>query len=132
MRVHLDVLGWLHILSGIVGLLTGISLEVLASGTSAAMHDIDAGPGLGSPIVWFLVICGLALVVAGGLMMLIGRGLLRRRRFSREAALAVAVPGLLMVPFGTALGIYSFWTLLNDQARREFGHPPRAPDTIRG
>ena len=27
--------------------------------------------------------------------------------------------------FGTALGIYTFWVLLNNDARREFGWPPR-------
>ena len=43
------------------------------------------------------------------------------------AALILAVPNLIVVPFGTALGIYTFWVLLNDDARREFGRPPRTP-----
>jgi hypothetical protein len=39
----------------------------------------------------------------------------------------MAIPNLLIVPFGTALGFYTFWVLLNDDARREFGRPPRGP-----
>jgi hypothetical protein len=31
-----------------------------------------------------------------------------------------------MVPFGTALSVYAFWVLLNDEARRAFGRPPRS------
>jgi hypothetical protein len=37
------------------------------------------------------------------------------------------VPNLVVLPFGTALAIYTFWTLVNDEARREFGRPPRSP-----
>jgi hypothetical protein len=37
------------------------------------------------------------------------------------------VPNLIVVPFGTALSVYAFWVLLNDEARSEFGRPPRTP-----
>ena len=39
------------------------------------------------------------------------------------AAIALAVPNLVIVPFGTALGVYGLWVLLNDDARRQFGRP---------
>jgi hypothetical protein len=58
--------------------------------------------------------------------MAIGRALGRRSRAGRFIALLTAVLNLVVVPFGTALGIYTFWVLLNDDARREFGRPPRA------
>ncbi len=59
-------------------------------------------------------------------MVLIGRSLARRHASGRVLALVCAVPNLLLVPFGTALGIYTFWVLLNDDARRDFGRPPRS------
>ena len=34
-------------------------------------------------------------------------------------------PEGVLVPFGTALGVYTFWVLLNNDARRTFGRPPR-------
>jgi hypothetical protein len=124
MRVHFDVLGWLYIVCGIFGILTGFSLGVLASGTSAALDELSVAVGPSNPTVWLLVICGL-LFLAGGLVMLIaGRALVRRTRLARPTALVVAVPTLLAVPFGTALGIYTFWALLNDDARREFQPAP--------
>ena len=31
------------------------------------------------------------------------------------------MPSLVVIPFGTALAVYTFWTLLNDDARHAFG-----------
>jgi hypothetical protein len=36
-----------------------------------------------------------------------------------------------VVPFGTALSVYAFWVLLNDDARAEFGRPLRTASTSR-
>lgn len=127
MRVHLDVLGWLYILCGAFGALTGTSLGVLALGTRAALSNAPlAGPSAPAT-VWLLLIVAIGLAVGGALMLVVGRSLIRRRKVGRRGALLLAIPNLLVVPFGTALGIYTFWTLLNDDARREFGRPLRAP-----
>jgi hypothetical protein len=127
MRLHIDVLGWLHVLWGVFGVLVGTSLLVLALGTNTALFELGSRGPAERAAVWLFVICGLTLIAAGAAMMLVGRGLTGRRRVSRIAALVLAVPNLVVVPFGTALGIYTFWVLLNDDARREFGRPPRTP-----
>ena len=44
---------------------------------------------------------------------------------ARLASLILAVPNLVLVPFGTALGVYTLWVLLNDDARQAFGRRPR-------
>jgi hypothetical protein len=62
---------------------------------------------------------------------LTGRALGRRRPAARRIALALAVPNLLAVPFGTALSLYAFWVLLNDEARRAFGRPLRSSRATR-
>ena len=63
-----------------------------------------------------------------------GEGEPRRRWFSREAAtllrghqpigrilmLALASANLLVIPFGTALGVYALWVLLTNDAHRLF------------
>jgi hypothetical protein len=123
-RIHFDVLGWLYVVTGAFGLLTGAALFILACGTDAAL----AGPrGFhGGPTVWFFILCG-AIFIAGGLLMAAaGRAVVGRKRTGRTAALLLAVPNLAILPFGTALAIYTFRTLLNDDARREFGRPTRA------
>ena len=124
MRIHFDVLGWLYILSGTLGGLTGISLFILASGTNAALASL--GSVAGGPTVWFFILSGTLFLVGGALMALVGRAVVRRKRAGRAAAILLAVPNLVVIPFGTALGVYAFWTLLNDDARREFGRPVRA------
>jgi hypothetical protein len=125
MPVHLDVLGRLHVMLGALAVLAGASLLLIALGTRLALtelHDVGAAGDAG---VWILVWCGAIFAAGGVALALTGRALVRRRPAGRKWALALAVPDLLAVPFGTALSIYAFWVLLNDEARLEFGRPPR-------
>jgi|SRR6185369_739472 len=129
MRVHLDVLGWLHVLWGVFGLLTGLSLGVLALATMAAFFEMGGEFGF-TPAVGVLILSG-ATLLAGGLAMVVsGRALLARSTRGRTASLALSIPNLFVLPFGTALAIYAYWVLLNDDARREFGHPVRTPQSL--
>jgi len=126
MRVHVDVLASLHGIWGVFGVLAGASLWVLAVGTNAALLDLGSIGGPEHATTWLFVVSGAVLVLLGIMMALVGRSLSRRQNAGRVAALALAVPNLIIVPFGTALGIYTFWVLLNDDARRDFGRPLRA------
>lgn len=125
MPIHLDVLGRLHVMLGALAVLAGTSLLVIALGTRLALIELNDIGAAGDAGVWILVWCGATFAAGGLALALTGRALLRRRPAGRKWALALAVPDLLAVPFGTALSIYAFWVLLNDEARREFGRPPR-------
>jgi hypothetical protein len=125
MPLHLDALSRLHTIWGIFGILTGASLEVLAVGTRLALEELGTVTAGSRAAVWLLVTVGAVLIMGGIAMIFIGRGLARRRKAGRALALAGALPNLVLVPFGTALSIYTFWVLLNDDARRQFGRPPR-------
>jgi len=127
MRIHLDVLGWLHALAGAFGVITGASLIVLALGTFLAESALGAHAGAVASVAWTLTVCGLLFGLGGGLMIAAGRAVLARRPGGRAAALWLAVVNLCVIPFGTALGIYTFWALLNDDARRAFGRKPHGP-----
>jgi len=122
MRLHLDLLAWLYGIWGGFGVLVGGSLAILAVGTRLAIAD-RARPVAGSATMWVFILFALAFAVGGAITLLVGHWLRNRRRIGRPSALALAVPNLLLVPFGTALGVYTFWALLNDDARREFGAP---------
>jgi hypothetical protein len=126
MQIHVDVLGRLHVMLGGFATLAGVSLVILAGGTSTALLELNDLGEAGRVGVWILVWCGVLFVIGGVALYLTGRALARRRPAGRMWALALAVPNLLVVPFGTALSIYAFWVLLNDEARREFGRPPRS------
>jgi hypothetical protein len=129
MRLHLDVLGWLHALGGAFGVVTGTSLLVLAVGTFLAQGAFPGASALASSVGWTLGACAIVFLAGGAAMIATGRAVLARRAAGRPAALGLALVNLVVLPFGTALGIYTFWALLNDDARREFGRRTRAPQS---
>jgi hypothetical protein len=121
MRLHIDLLGYLHLVWGAFGMLAGISLAILAVGTNVAAIELGT---VGTPqvaAVWIFVICAVLLAAFGVAMAMIGRALQRRWARGRVAALMCAIPNLAIAPFGTALGIYTLWVLQNDDARGQFG-----------
>jgi hypothetical protein len=128
MPTHLDVLGWLHALGGAFGVVTGASLAVLAGGTFAAQRALGESSLPVTSVVWTLAICAALFLAGGAAMIAAGRAVLRRRPAGRSAALWMGAINLLVLPFGTALGVYTGWVLLNDDARRAFGRPPRGPE----
>jgi hypothetical protein len=49
-----------------------------------------------------------------------GVGLLNLRPWARTLAIVLSALNLLHVPFGTALGIYGLWVLLQEETERIF------------
>jgi len=128
MRWHFDLLGWLHVLAGAFTLLASASLVILAIGTRLAISDLGTTGQSAYAAIWALAIFAVVFGVTGGALAVIGRAILNRRPGGRTAALLLAIPSLLAVPFGTALAIYCCWTLLNDDARRAFGRRVRGAE----
>lgn len=127
MRAHLDLLGRLHLLLGGFAMVSGASLAILAAGTQAALRDLLAEGPAGQTGVTILAVCGGVMAAGGFALAVTGRAIGQRQTAGRFGALVLAVPNLVVVPFGTALSVYAFWVLLNDEARSEFGRPPRTP-----
>jgi len=124
MRLHIDVLGTLHLVWGAFGVMTGVSLTILAAGTRASLAGQSFGLGERAAVALLAGVGG-GLIAGGVASAWTGRAIKRRETRGRLAALLLAVPNLVMVPFGTALGVYTFWVLLNDDARKVFGRPAR-------
>ena len=66
------------------------------------------------------VVFAIALLAGGGANAWAGRALRRHQPRGRTAVLALGVPNLFVLPFGTALGIYAFWVLLHNETRTVF------------
>ncbi len=119
---HIHLLGGLFVIWGVLTMLIGAS--TLALGI-AATSLIASGRDGGSPIAasltaaTFTTLAVLALIWGAG-HLVVGRLLRRRRHWSRHAALMLGTVDLLLLPYGTGLGLYSLWTLLRDDARRLF------------
>jgi len=117
MRAHLDLLARLHLVWGGFGLLGGLSLLILAAGAALA----PAEPGSRLRLGAIIIAAAAGVPLAGGAMSLwTGRALARREPRGRLGALALGLPNLFLLPFGTALGIYSYWVLLNNHGRDVF------------
>jgi len=118
MSRHVDLLSVLFRLWGVLALVVGFAILMLAIGALAIITSAERaalGPDFGAAITAgaFFVFAALALLW-GGIHVLTGIALRRHRHRARLAGMALAVLNLFFLPFGTALAVYTFWTLLSD------------------
>lgn len=116
MQTNVKVLGWLHIVLGILGLLIGCF--VIAIMMSAGMFS---GDRTAMGILTIMATVGVALTMlfsAPGIIA--GIGLLQFRSWARVLALVLAFFNLLAVPHGTVFGVYTLVSLLNTEAAALF------------
>lgn len=117
---HLDLLALLYIVSACVAALAGVALLPLAVAAALLLLAGEA-PDLAARVATglFLLLATLLLVFAS-LAAATGRGLRRAQPWARTAGLVLAVVNLFIPPFGTALGAYACWVLLQHGAREVF------------
>ncbi len=120
MRSHVNLLGILQLTWGGMGLLLGASLLLLAGGASAIARTAPADPMTAGFTAILFVVFAVALALGGWANAWVGRALRQHRSPGRTGALALEVMNLFVLPFGTALAIYTFWVLLHDEARALF------------
>ena len=103
-------------------MLVGVSMLLLSAGALAALLD-----SVGTAVEFAAGLTAAALALIGVFSLLYGGAhawasvLLRRRTaFGRVLMLALALADLVVLPFGTALGLYAFWTFLTNEGRRLF------------
>lgn len=119
MRSHVNLLGILHLVWGGMGLLLAASLGLLAIGGAAIARS--AGSGMTAAVSAALfVIFGVILALAGWANAWAGRAIRQHRAPGRLMALGLSALNVFILPFGTALSIYSLWVLLNNDVRLLF------------
>lgn len=120
MPAHLHLLWVLQLVWGGIGVLLGVSTLLLAAG-AAAIGWTTSGDELAAGITAVaFVVCAVLLLAAGGANAWAGNAMKRRQPNGRIATLALAVPNLFILPFGTALGVYALWVLLHNETRSMF------------
>jgi threonine/homoserine efflux transporter RhtA len=121
---HVDFLSTLYVTWGAIFALVSIAGFALAGGAFAIAQS--AGPvRFGSEMAARLtgvtiIIISLIAVVWAALHVVVGRQLRKHRPSARLLTLGLAIGNLILIPFGTALGIYALWALLRDDGRRLF------------
>jgi uncharacterized membrane protein len=118
---HLDLLALLYLVSAFVAGLAGVALLPLGVASAVLLargQAPDVAATIATTIFLLLAVMLLAFATVAALT---ARGLKRRARPARTMALILAVVDLFIPPFGTALGAYAFWVLLQQGAREVFG-----------
>jgi len=117
MRQHVPILGWCFIVYHGIVALVGLVIGLIVSGAGVISGEREAmfiTGTVGVAIAVFLVILSLPGIIAG-------IGLLKYRPWARILAIIIGVLHLLSFPFGTALGVYTLYVLLNAEAPSIFG-----------
>lgn len=122
MDTHVKVLGSLQIALGVMGLFTALVLVFVFGGvTSVIGTSGDPDARVAMPIIGItgmaLVTCLAALSVPG---VIIGVGLIRLRPWARVAGMVISILSLMVIPFGTIIGIYGLWVLFSKDTERLF------------
>jgi hypothetical protein len=120
---HLDLLALLYRVSAFIAALAGAAM--LPLGVAAALLLISSdSPAIAAAVtttVFFVL--ALLLLLYAAVAVATGRGLRRGQPRARTVGLLLAVINLFIPPFGTALGAYACWVLLQQGAREAFGRP---------
>lgn len=126
MTEHVKILGILHVVYGMLGVVAGIIVMLvfggLASLVSVADHSGDAKVaipilgGIGAFIFILLLVLSLPGIIAGF-------GLIELQPWARLLTIILSALELMSVPFGTVLGIYGLWVLLSPGGEQLFRRP---------
>jgi len=115
LAVHLRPLAILWLVVSAIRMIPGLFLVTLFS-TVAGFLPAEV-PGF---VLWILQVVGFFWVAIAGIGVVAGWGLLERRPWARMLTIVLGCFGLLEVPFGSALGVYTLWVLLPAEAEAEF------------
>ncbi len=127
MREHVKILGILNIAMSALTAFAGVGILLImgsVAGAIAAAAQSGKYPDLensqfAAPVIGVIGLAiGIFLLALSAPAIIGGIGLLKFRPWSRILMIIVSSLHLLSFPFGTALGIYGLWVLVNEETRR--------------
>lgn len=126
MKRHIDLLGLLYIVGGALSVVAAASLFALALGAfSISGQEGDQQAAFAAHLTGLtFAVVALTLGAWGGANAAAGRALRRGSPGARIACFALAVLNLFLLPFGTALSVYTLWVLLHPESKRLLSLPP--------
>jgi cytochrome bd-type quinol oxidase subunit 1 len=109
---HITLVAILHIVYHSLTLFVGIVLFALLSTIGCLADDPQAAQVLvivGTSLAVFFIVLSVPGIIGG-------IGLLQRKEWGRIMTIVIGALSLMDIPMGTALGIYTFWALMQDDA----------------
>src|SRR5262245_42236744 len=124
MTTHVDFVGVLFIVWGLLTTLVGVSTLALGVSAVALIASTSRG-GAGGQVAAGLtaaIFTALAIIaiVWGAAHVVVGVPLRQRKPWARLSALMLGSVDLLLLPYGTALGVYALWVLLHEEGKALF------------
>jgi hypothetical protein len=120
MAIHVNILAWLFIGSGIVYAMLGFALLIAPT----IIRNLPIQPDIPFAMLRFISslagLFGFVIILVAAGTTAAGVGLLQYQTWGRTLALVMSAVNLIKVPFGTALGIYGFWVLLSERGREYY------------
>ncbi len=122
MTTHVEFVAILFVVWGALTAIVGVSTLALGVGAAslAASDNTTAHVAAGLTAAAFIALAIIAIVWGAG-HVAIGLPLRKRSPRARMLAIVAASIDLILLPFGTPLGIYALWVLLNERAKTLFG-----------
>ena len=123
MANHLQIVAILHIVFGVIGLLTGLFVVFILGGVAVFLGVSGPnGSEIAFPILSIVAFVMAVFIVISSVPGIIGGiGLLKRANLARILVIiisAIYIP--FNIPLGTILGIYSLWVLFNNETMNLF------------
>jgi hypothetical protein len=124
MSSHVDFVGVLFVVWGGLTTIVGLSTLALGVGAVALITSASAG-GAGGQLAAGLTAAAfttlaIIAIIWGVAHIAVGLPVRRRQPWARLVALMLGSVDLLLLPYGTALGIYTLWALLHEDGKRLF------------
>ena len=116
MSTHIRIIGWLHIIFGLLGLLTAFA--IFGGGMLGGLFTGTLSGTIGMGLIGTFAAVIVAVLAIPGLIA--GYGLLKYYEWARILMIVIAVLELIRFPLGTVLGIYTLWALLSSEGAAVF------------
>ena len=118
---HVDFLGVLFIVWGLLTTVIGLSTLALGVGAAALIASSDRPASFAASFTAAAFTSLAIIAILWGLAhVAVGVPLRKRRHWSRLGAMVLGSIDLILLPYGTALGVYALWVLIRQDAKRLF------------
>ena len=122
MEKHVTFVAVLNIAFGALGVLMAVAAFATIVGGGLISRDetaIAITSIVGSSVAFILLVLSVPELIAG-------IGLLKGKGWARILIMIIACIELVQIPFGTLIGIYTLWVMLNDETAKLFSKPAEA------
>jgi uncharacterized membrane protein (DUF2068 family) len=120
MKKHVTVVGAIHIGIGILGLIGALLLFLLMDFARGFIPQEEIPDAVMKLISVILTSIPVLIAVLSVLRLVGGIGLLSQQMWARYVVIIVAIIGLISVPIGTLIGVYSLWVLMQTETMKLF------------